>query len=147
MALQRRTIRQTFEIRSSPDRVYTALTSPGILNRWFTDKSTMAAKPGGRYRFSWNGGYLHKGKVLAATPSRLLVLAWPQDGLETEVSFKISKSREGSLLRFQHEGVGFTPDRSQTFVGIYTGWMYYLSNLRALLETDRDLRSRRDRYW
>jgi uncharacterized protein YndB with AHSA1/START domain len=142
-----RTIRQTFELLATPRQVYDAISTPSALNRWFTDAATIEARAGGMYRFSWKGGYVHEGRVVAATRAKLLVLEWPQDGLETQVSFKLRSSRPGTILQFEQSGVGLDVQRLEIFLGIYTGWTYYLTNLRALLETDRDLRRPRDRYW
>ena len=127
--------------------MFRALTTPASLDQWFTDTSRIEARRGGEYRFAWSGGYLHEGRVLAFARSRLLVLEWPQSGLSTRVRFSLTRTTSGTLLEFRQSGVGYDARRRPHFLGIYGGWLYYLTNLRALLEAGHDLRRGKDRYW
>ncbi len=147
MRRRTRTIQQTIEIRAPPRKVYDALTNPDVLVRWFPDSARIEPKPGGSYRFAWRGGYLHEGSVLAAVAPRSLSLVWPLDGFNTRVHFRLTRVRGGTVLKFRQTGIGFDPRRVRIFVGVTAGWLYYFANLRALLETGRDLRRDRDQYW
>ena len=147
MTKGRRRIEMFFGIRAKPASVFEALTSPEILCRWFTDSARIEPRKGGEYSFEWKGGYHHEGRVLECRPARSLILAWPQDGKPSRVAFWLTSVKGGTILRFRQTGLPRDSVRRLSFLGLYSGWVYYLSNLRAVIETDRDLRRPQDRYW
>ena len=147
MTKGKRRIEMFFGIRARPKIVFDALTRPKTLCRWFTDSARIDPRKGGEYSFEWNGGYHHEGRVLECYPSKSLVLAWPQDGSPTRVAFWLTPVKGSTLLRLRQTGLRRDSIRRVSFLGLYSGWVYYLSNLRAVIETGHDLRRTPDRYW
>jgi uncharacterized protein YndB with AHSA1/START domain len=141
-------IRQSFFYRSSPRRLYRALTDPAEIVTWFLAKAELPLEKGAVYRFEWAGGYSHTGHVLDFVPDRRLTLEWPNGSgsrrFRTEVSFTLRRAGRGTFLTVQHNGFPPTPVGIEQYGGTQSGWAYYFLNLRSVLEFGRDLRSPRD---
>lgn len=139
-------IHQAFYYASPPRRVYSALTRPRELTKWFVDKATFVPEDGTTFQFTWRGGYVLKGKVIAALAPRSLTLAWVDrfargKTFRTEVRFEIRKKGKGSLLSVTHRGFKTGKKWTALYGGIQSGWAYYLTNLKSVLDHGVDLRS------
>jgi uncharacterized protein YndB with AHSA1/START domain len=143
----KRRIEITIGLRARPIRVFEALIDPPRLRKWFVDSAKLTPRKGGEYSFRWKGGYHHEGKVLDFRPGKTLELAWPQNRMRTRVAFHLAPSKRGTVLVFRQTGLDRDSIGKPYFIGLYAGWVYYLDNLRALVETGRDLRHPADRYW
>lgn len=148
MASKSLTIEQTYFVRASPTKVFRALTDPKWLTRWFLAKASITPEPGTSYTFHWQGGYKHTARVLEAIPRHRLTLEWPNRvGRVTKVTratFELSKKGTGTLLRLRHSGYPAARPWLETYGETQSGWAYFLTNLKSVLEYDRDLRSRYD---
>lgn len=143
-------IEQTFYYAASPAQVYAALTDSNRLTKWFVDSAEVALKKGGAFRLTWEAGYAMRGKVKEVDPEKLLVVAWVDrlEGgkvFETEARFDLTKKGKGTLLKVTHRGF----KKGSKWIGLYgavqSGWAYYLTNLRSVIEHGTDLRTRHDR--
>jgi uncharacterized protein YndB with AHSA1/START domain len=142
-------IKQTYYYAVPPDRVYAAFTDPVELVKWFPDKAEISPKKGGGFRLSWRNGYTMRGKVLSVEPAKKLQLAWVDrfEGgkvFETEARFTFTKKGKGTQLALTHRGFKSGKRWVALYGGIQSGWAYYLTNLRSVLEHGIDLRSDRD---
>jgi uncharacterized protein YndB with AHSA1/START domain len=147
MTKGKRRIEMYFEIRAKPGAVFDALTVPAQLRRWFVDSARIDARKGGEFDFGWDSGYRHAGKVLECKRGESLVLEWTVGGMRTRIAFHLRRLKGGTLLRFRETGIDRHAPSTLNFLGLYSGWVYYLAHLRALVETGVDLRRPRDRYW
>lgn len=81
---------------ATPESVFTALTSPVALRRWFADEVEIEGREGGSFRF-W-GKHVYDGadpkkarqRVTRWAPNEALGFTWPIDGSETEVAIALS---------------------------------------------------------
>jgi uncharacterized protein YndB with AHSA1/START domain len=141
-------IRQEYYFEASPETVFGALTKPKQLTKWFLSDAVMRPKSGSSYKFTWEGGYSHTGKVKKIVPNRTLVLTWPdrQKGklYVTQVAFTLSKKGGGTLLKLKHTGFKEGDDWVWLFGAIQSGWAYYITNLKSVLSQGKDLRSEYD---
>lgn len=139
------TIVQQFHLNAPPKAVYEALTTPRGLARWFLESAEIDPTAGREYTFTWHGGYHHTGRVLAAVPGRRLVLAWPnrlgRTTKTTVVAFTLRKKGRGTLLTLRHEGYPRSGGWLEVDGSTQSGWAYFLTNLKSVLATGRDLRS------
>lgn len=142
-------IEQTFYYEVPPERVFAALTEPGEIVKWFADRAEVSPKKGGSFRLTWKAGYTMRGKVKAYDPPRKLHLTWIDrfeggKAFETEARFTFAKKGKGTQLTLNHRG--FKPGKKwvSLYGSIQSGWAYYLTNLRSVLEHGIDLRSARD---
>lgn len=142
-------IEQTYRLAAPPERVFAALTDPEELVKWFVDKAEFSPKKGGSFRLKWAAGYSLKGRVKAIEPPKKLHLAWIDrfEGgkvFETEARFSLKKKGKGTLLTVTHRGFKSGKQWIALYGGIQSGWAYYLSNLRSVLDHGTDLRSEFD---
>lgn len=142
-------IEHTFYYAVSPDRLFAAFTDPAELAKWFVEKASIAPRKGAAFRLTWAGGYTMRGKVKSIEPGKRLALAWVDrfEGgkvFETEARFVFTKKGRGTLLTLTHRGFKSGKKWVALYGGIESGWAYYLTNLRSVLEHGIDLRSDRD---
>ena len=147
MTQGKRRIEISIGIRARPNKVFEALVDPPTLRKWFVDAADLVPRKGGEYSFRWKGGYHHEGKILDFRTGKTLILAWPQNRMSTRVAFHLAAAKGGTVLTFRQTGLDRDSIRKPYFLGLYSGWVYYLDSLRALVETGRDLRHPADRYW
>ncbi|HYB77983.1 MAG TPA: SRPBCC domain-containing protein [Thermoplasmata archaeon] len=142
-------IEQTFYYAVPPEKVFSALTEPAELAKWFVERAEFNPKKGGSFRLTWPGGYSMRGKVKLIDPPKKLHLLWVDrfEGgkvFETEARFTFTKRGKGTQLTLSHRGFKSGKKWVALYGGIQSGWAYYLTNLRSVLEHMTDLRSDRD---
>jgi uncharacterized protein YndB with AHSA1/START domain len=148
--IRTRTIKQRYFIEAPVDEVFKSLTEPRLL-KWFLASAKISPRKGTNYTFTWEGGFSHSGKVLRFLKDRQLSLSWPQywqgEPLGTTcVSFKLKPKDNGTLLEMTHSGYRNTSPWIEKYGGTCTGWAYYLTNLKSVLQHNRDLRSPHDNF-
>ncbi len=142
-------IKQSFYFDVPPEEVFRALTEPEQLIRWFLAKAKVDLKKGGKIEFVWMGGQKMASKVKKVVPNKQVAYAW-QDELpkgkkaKTLAEFKVVKKGKGSLLKLTHSGFGEGKAWIEPYGAIQSGWAYYLTNLKSLMQNDVDLRSKYD---
>jgi len=142
-------IEHSYFYRVPPERVFAALTQPDELAKWFVEKAAFTPKKGGTFRLTWAGGYTMKGKVRAFEPAKKLNLEWcdrfkGKKTFVTEARFTLKKKGKGTLLSLTHRGFKSGKSWVALYGGIESGWAYYLTNLRSVLEHGVDLRTEYD---
>jgi uncharacterized protein YndB with AHSA1/START domain len=128
-------------IRTTPEKLWTALTSPDLMkDYWFGVHGESDWKPGSPWRLVFADGRIaDAGEIVEADPNRRLAIKWRNE-------FKPELKAEGySLCTFELEpadgAVKLTVihemDRAESkFIErVSTGWPRILSNLKSLLET------------
>jgi uncharacterized protein YndB with AHSA1/START domain len=149
MAKGKLKISQSYYFDAPPARVFAALTEPGQLVRWFLSKAKVDLRKGGKIEFTWEGGHRMVGKVMRVATDKEVAYAWHDDlGKEkkatTLAEFKVSKKGKGSMLKLSHGGFGESKEWIELYGAIQSGWAYYLTNLKSVLLTGTDLRSKLD---
>jgi uncharacterized protein YndB with AHSA1/START domain len=139
-------IEQTYYYAASPKRVFSALTEPKELVRWILQEAVIELREGATFRFTWRGGYTMKGKVRAVRPPTRIELGWtdrfPRGKVfKTAARFDLRKKGPGTLLKLTHSGFKSGRKWVVLYGAVESGWAYYLTNLRAVLEHGIDLRS------
>ncbi|TWD84184.1 activator of Hsp90 ATPase-like protein [Kribbella amoyensis] len=122
-------------IKSSPDAVYQALTTPDGLAGWWTRDTEGDGDAGGvlRFRFGDKGGF--DMKVLESVPDKRVrweVIGGPEEWIGTTVNWDLRQDDDYTTTLFKHEGwrepVEFMHHCS-------TKWATYLISLKSLVET------------
>lgn len=130
------------EIAVSPEKVYRAWTDGAQVARWFSVKADVEPRKGGRLYFEWLGGDKLETKVLAARKPGLLRFPFGSHGEEVEV--RIKRVPGGSVCELRQSKMKTTPKMKVAMhMGCKTGWVFFLTNLKAFLEHGIDLRSHR----
>ena len=140
-----RTLLAPIFIHSTRSEVFRAITDPKILSKWFVDHATLEARKGGSYAFGWDGGPTHTGKVLDLVPNTRITLSWKWPGHEklpaTRLKMSVERKDGGTVLLFTHSGFGNGREWTALHEGAIRGWTYFMMNLKAFMETGKDLRS------
>jgi uncharacterized protein YndB with AHSA1/START domain len=128
-------------IRSTPEKVWAALTSPDIMKEyWFGMHQESDWTPGAPWRLLFpDGRVADTGEILEADPPRRLVFRWRNEfrpELKAEgparCTYEIEPVEGAVKLTITH-----AMDRPNTkFIeAVSSGWPLVLSNLKSLLET------------
>ncbi|MEE6259721.1 SRPBCC family protein [Plantactinospora sonchi] len=125
--------RQTLHIERRlahpPEKVWSAVTQPEHLSRWFPAEVRLEPRPGGRIVFSLGGGTdpatESVGLVTAYEPPRLFAFTWDDDLFRIEVR----PEDTGCLLVFRH-----TFDDRPAAASYASGWRTCLDELERIVD-------------
>jgi uncharacterized protein YndB with AHSA1/START domain len=120
------------EIAHPPEKIWRALTQPHLIADWLMENDFRLAVG---HRFNLRGGWggVLDCEVLVVEPNRTLSYSWnfahddPAYSLESVVTFTLTATRGGTLLRMEQSGFG--PDQKQAFGGAQAGWREFLAKL------------------
>ncbi len=136
--------------------LYEAWATPGGLEKWFLRKADFFTIPRRLrepeefilkedvyewYWYGWGDESVEKGQILEANGTDLIKFTFAKDCIVTvEVS-----SRNGiSLVELTQENIPLENDPSKNlFVQCQTGWLFYMTNLKSIIEGGVDLRNKR----
>jgi uncharacterized protein YndB with AHSA1/START domain/DNA-binding transcriptional ArsR family regulator len=133
-------------IRTTPQRLWQAITDPGFTERYFFQTRVDATwERGGPLRYLTTDGHpVVEGDVIEADPPHRLVTTWafrqdPQlaDDPPSRVTWEIEPVGETCRLTLIHDDF---PSENATFHNVVRGWPLVLSSLKSLLETGQPLR-------
>src|SRR5260221_9481263 len=117
------------EIPFPPEKIWRALTQPHLIEEWLM-KSDF--KPVTDHRFSFRADWGSVDcQVLSIEDGKTLSSTWAAMGLDSIVTWTLTPSGTGTLLRM--EQAGFRPDQKQAFHGARFGWQKFLASLEQVL--------------
>ncbi|MDF3818547.1 SRPBCC family protein [Leptospira sp. 96542] len=128
-------------IRSTPEKVFEAITKPEIASRYWGHENVSDWKPGSRWehiRANESRSVELVGKVVESKPPTNLVITWANASQENDpesysrVSFEIVVYDGMVRLTVTHDEL---EPNSGMANGIQKGWPIVLSSLKSLLET------------
>ena len=128
-------------IRSTPARLWTALTSPEFITQyWFGMREETDWKAGSSWRLIFpDGRVADTGEIVEADPQKRLVIRWRNEfrpELKSEgysrCVFEIESMTDAVKLTVTH---GIECRGSKFIKAVSGGWPLILSNLKSLLET------------
>jgi uncharacterized protein YndB with AHSA1/START domain len=135
-------------IRSTPQAVWSALTDPDTLRRyWYGMHQDSDWKPGSTWRMvRENGETTDDGEILEAAPPHRMAIKWrnafrPEltaEGYSTCV-YELEAVGEAVKLTVTHS-IGVAD--SKLIVAVSGGWPQILSNLKSMLETGQTILAR-----
>ena len=117
-----------------PEKLWRALTQPHLIEEWLM-KNDFKPVAGHRFKLSnepkLNVSVVVDCEVLEVEPNKTLSYTWAAFGLESVVTFTLTPTSTGTLLRM--EQTGFRPDQQQAFQGAKAGWRQFLTALEQAL--------------
>ena len=128
-------------IRSSIDKVYTALATRDGLASWWTTHTEGESKVGGmlQFRFSADGREIggFDMKVLELQPAKRVlweVVEGPPEWIGTNVDFELKQDGEYCVVLFKHQG---WKEPVEFMHHCSTKWATFLMSLKSVVETGK----------
>ena len=122
------------EFAFPPEKIWRALTQPHLIEEWLMKNDF---RPVVDHRFNLRKNpkpdvsIVVDCQVLAVEPHKTLSYTWAAYGLESIVTWTLTPTRTGTLLRMEQSG--FRPDQRQAFGGAMVGWRQFLTSLEQVL--------------
>lgn len=150
MSAETAPIVRAVEVRATPQRLWTLLTQPEELVRWWPDVAELEPREGGRVRmvFEANSSVVN-GRVTRFDPPTGLGFTWEREqspGAPTQVEFTVSDLGGGRCrVEVVHSGWEAAPELRPIHDA---GWAHFLACLAALAEGrdfDKTFRQKEER--
>ncbi|KWA19925.1 polyketide cyclase [Burkholderia territorii] len=123
-----RTVVVERELSHPPEKIWRALTQPHLIEAWLM-QSDFEPVAGRAFSFRADWGSVDC-KVLTIEP-QLLSYTWAAYGLESVVTWTLTPTPRGTLLRM--EQAGFRADQEQAYRGAQHGWVRFFESLEQVL--------------
>lgn len=119
------------EIRHPREKLWRALTEPHLIAEWLMNNDFRLAE-GHRFKLTAEWGSVDC-QVLEIMPNQVLSYSWSALGLESTVTFTLTPTPRGTLLRMEQQG--FASDSDQNYRGAIHGWNRFLARLDEVTGT------------
>ena len=133
---QAESIALDFDLPHAPEKVWRALTEPGLLTQWLLPVLDLKLEPGAEFTFQAEPQPNWDGKVncrfLEIEPQRKLRWTWVVGDIDTVVTFTLTPTATGTRLSIVQSG--FTPAQKRNLNGARYGWNMMGGKLADLLE-------------
>ncbi|PCE34159.1 SRPBCC family protein [Burkholderia ubonensis] len=117
------------EVPYPPEKIWRTLTQPHLLAEWLMRNDF---EPVVDHRFSLSADWgAVDCRVLAVEPHRTLSYTWAAYGLDSVVTWTLTPTKTGTLLRMEQSG--FRQDQEQAYQGAKYGWQKFLAALEHVL--------------
>ncbi|MGH8854262.1 MAG: SRPBCC family protein [Telluria sp.] len=117
------------EFAHAPDKLWRALTQPELIREWLMQNDFVPAVD---HRFSLSAQWGSVAcRVLEVEPQKSLAYTWDAMGLESVVTWTLTPTPSGTLLRMEQEG--FRADQEQAYQGAQYGWQKFFGELESVL--------------
>lgn len=125
-------------IAATPERVWTALTNPDEITRWWSNEAHITLEVGtlAEFRFSPPAGTLQFEVVELEQGKQMSWISrqGPPQWIGTIVTWYIEPFQSGVNLVFRHEGFAQV---DKAYEGTQGNWRYFLDSLKSYLETGK----------
>src|ERR1044071_799250 len=118
------------EFAFPPEKIWRALTQPHLIEEWLMKNDF---KPIVGHRFNLQRTPKPDVNIAVACqvqivePNNTLSYTWSAYGLESMVTWTLTPTSTGTLLRMEQSG--FRSDQKQAYGGAKVGWQQFLANL------------------
>ncbi|MDP9049167.1 MAG: SRPBCC domain-containing protein [Acidobacteriota bacterium] len=112
-----------------PEKVWRALTEGPLIDQWLM-KNDFQPVAGHRFKLSAEWGSVDC-EVLSVEPERALSYTWGAYGLESVVTWTLTRTDAGTLVRMEH--AGFRQEQEQAYKGAGYGWQKFFGDLERVV--------------
>ena len=123
-------VTQSIDVDAPRERVWSLLTEPGELPRWWPDAAEVEPRLGGRVVLTFGPGAV-SGEVTHSHPPRELGFTWEQSnmpGVRLHVLFTVDDIGDGrSRVGVVHSGLAEAPAEARD--AVTHGWTHFLPRL------------------
>ena len=142
-------------INAPVEKAYAAWATPAGLESWFLRKADLSngrgllqpgdkAQKGDEYEFRWHGhpdSMTHKGKILSADGKSQFNFTFSQD---LPVSVSVYREQDETIVELIEQFDPTDQDVARKhYLGNMKGWIFFLINLKSVLEGGLDMRNRK----
>lgn len=117
------------EMPHPPEKIWRALTQSPLIEEWLM-KNDFQPVVGHRFNLRADWGAVDC-QVLAVESNKTLSYTWAAHGLESVVTWSLTPTSTGTLLRMEQSG--FRPDQQQAYQGAKDGWQRFFTTLEQVL--------------
>ena len=126
------------EVAYPPEKIWRALTQPHLIAEWLM-QNDFAPVAGHRFTLRRTPrpdiSVVIDCEVVEIEVNRTLSYTWAAYGLDSVVTWTLTPTATGTVLRMEHSGFG--PDQQQAFAGAKAGWRQFFAGLdRVLAQPD-----------
>jgi uncharacterized protein YndB with AHSA1/START domain len=130
-----RTVTVEREFSHPAEKLWRALTQPHLIEEWLM-KNDFVPVPGHKFTLSREPKpgvkVVVDCEVVEVEPQKSLTYKWSAFGLDSVVTFTLTPTATGTVLRMDQSGFG--PDQTRAFNGAKASWPQMLEALDALLK-------------
>ena len=123
------------ELAAPPEKLWRALTQPHLIEEWLM-KNDFKPVPGHKFNLSRQPSpdvnVVIDCEVLTVEPNKTLSYRWSAYGTDTVVTFTLTPTGSGTMLRVEQDGFG--PDQKAAYKGAMASWPHFLAALDDLLK-------------
>ena len=112
-----------------PEKLWRALTQPHLIKEWLMN-SDFAPELGHKFKFTADWGAIDC-EVKEIEANRTLSYSWDAYGLESVVTWTLTPTETGTMLRM--EQTGFRQDQPMFYGGAKMGWPKFIDKLEDVL--------------
>ena len=122
------------EMQHPPEKIWRALTQGPLIAEWLMTNDFQPVV-GHRFQFraapvqNWNG--IIDSEVLLVEPHTRLSYGWTSMGLETVVTWTLTPTANGTLLRMEQSG--FPSEEGKNYKGAKYGWTSFIGKLEHVV--------------
>ena len=124
-----RTVVVERDIAQPPEKIWRVLTQSHLIEAWLKMKPDFAAEVDRPYTLTAAWGAI-EGRVLESDPFTTLSMSWSAFGLDTVVTYTLTPTPRGTLLRV--EQAGFPTHVEYAYQGAQQAWPEYLATIEEL---------------
>ena len=129
-------------IDAPPDVVWSIVTEPRHVARWFSDEAEIDLRPGGAMLLTWHRHGTFQARVETVDPPHTFAFRWlrrehnePGEGTSTLVEMTLTREGSGTRLRVIESGfqqLSWTEEEQARYADENSeGWVVELDELRA----------------
>jgi uncharacterized protein YndB with AHSA1/START domain len=123
------------ELAAPPEKLWRALTQPHLIEEWLM-KNDFKPVEGHRFNLSRQAtpevNVVIDCEVLTVEPNKTLSYRWSAYGTDTIVTFTLTPTGSGTMLRVEQDGFG--SDQKAAYKGAMASWPHFLAALDELLK-------------
>ena len=133
------TIKHYLIVRSTPEKIYEALTTREGVANWWTVQTEIGGKAGGVNVFDFGERYHNKMEIVDLLPNKKVewkCLEGDKEWIGTKLIFEIEKQDDHSILRFMHSD---WLEETDFFASCNYHWGYYMRSIKLYCETGKGI--------
>jgi uncharacterized protein YndB with AHSA1/START domain len=123
------------ELAAPPEKLWRALTQPHLIEEWLM-KNDFKPVEGHKFNLSRQPSpdinVVIDCEVLTVEENKTLSYRWSAYGTDTVVTFTLTPTGSGTMLRVEQDGFG--PDQKAAYKGAMASWPHFLAALDELLK-------------